>query len=132
MKTSRIDNVEIQIVKDKSEWTDLDKKKLSLNTKAMIILLNALNTSESMYVSNCTMAKEIWEKLQLKHEGTNQEKESKINMLMHSYELFKMEPNETIIEMDLRLNKIFNSLEALGKVFTNHEKVQVLRSLPPE
>ena len=55
----------------------------------MIIILNALNTNESRYVSNCTTAKEIWDKLQLKHVGTNHVKESKINIVIHSYELFK-------------------------------------------
>ena len=109
MKTSRIDNVEIQIVQDKSEWTDPDKRKFSVNANAMIILLNALNTSESKYVSNCTMVKEIWEKLKLKHEGTNQVKESKINMLVHKYELFKIETNETIIGMFTHFIDIINN-----------------------
>ena len=54
-------------------------------------------------------------------------------MLMHSFELFKMLPNESIVDMDMQLSSIFNSLEALGKYFTTQEKVQkILRSLPPD
>ena len=33
-------------------------------------------------------AKEIWRLLKITHEETNQVKESKINLLVHSYEFF--------------------------------------------
>ena len=36
--------------------------------------------------------------LEITHEGTNQVKESKINLLVHNYELFSMKENETIVE----------------------------------
>ena len=32
--------------------------------------------------------KEIWRLLEVTHEGTNQAKESKINLLVHRYEFF--------------------------------------------
>ena len=35
-------------------------------------------------------AKKIWRLLEITHEETNQVKESKINLLVHSYELFFM------------------------------------------
>ena len=44
-------------------------------------------------------AKEIWDRLQVTHEGTNQVKESKINMLVHKYELFKMKHDELITKI---------------------------------
>lgn len=34
--------------------------------------------------------------LEVTHEGTNQVKESKINLLTHQYKFFKMENDETI------------------------------------
>ena len=58
-------------------------------------------------------------------------KESKINMLVHKYELFKMKPNESITNMLTRLTNIINSLKSLGKGYTNSELVRkILRSLP--
>lgn len=132
MKTRTVDNIVQSVVASRYEWSDDDKKKMSLNSKAMSILLNALHKNEARYVSSCKNAQEIWLKLEMKHEGTNQVKESKINMLMHSYELFKMTQNESISDMDQRLTEIVNSLESLGKSFSNQEKVQkILRSLPP-
>ena len=44
------------------------------------------------------------------HEGTFQVKTSKINLLVHNYELFKMEPSETISAMFSRFTDIINDL----------------------
>ena len=38
--------------------------------------------------------------------GTNKVKESKIDMLIHQYELFKMLPNELISSMFIRMTTI--------------------------
>ncbi|KAJ6997097.1 hypothetical protein NC653_013617 [Populus alba x Populus x berolinensis] len=40
------------------------------------------------------------------HEGTNKVKESKIDMLIHQYELFKMLSNELITSMFTRMTTI--------------------------
>ena len=47
-------------------------------------------------MSNCTNAKEMWDTLQLTHEGIRNLKRSRINTLTHEYELFRMNPNENI------------------------------------
>ena len=50
---------------------------------------------------------------------------------MHDYELFSMKDFESIIEMFSRFMVIVNELEALGKTYTEAEKVmKILRSLP--
>ena len=68
--------------------------------------------------------------LEITHEGTNQVKESKINLLVHN-ELLLMKENETIVEMITRFTDIVNGLEALVKTYKESEKVmKILRSLP--
>ena len=58
-------------------------------------------------------------------------KKSKINLLVHNYELFSMKENETIVEMITRFTDIVNGLEALAKTYKESEKVmKILRSLP--
>ena len=62
------------------------------------------------------------------HEGTNQVKESKINLLVHNYEFFSMKETETIVEMITRFTDIVNGLQALGKTYEESEKVmKILR-----
>ena len=52
-------------------------------------------------------------------------------MLVHSYELFKMDANETITEMFIRVTDIINELNALGRTYANSDIVRkLLRNLP--
>ena len=81
-------------------------------------------------ICQCKLAKEIWRLLEITHEGTNQVKESKINLLVHNYELFSMKETKSIVEMITRFTEIVNGLEALGMVINESEKVmKILRSL---
>ena len=127
--TKNVDGIDI--FKPEEEWDDQEMKMGELNAKAMNLLYCALDANEFNRISTCTTAKEIWDKLQVTHEGTTQVKTSKISMLVHNYELFKMEPNKIISEMFARFIDIINSLKSLGMVYSNADLVQkVLQYLP--
>ena len=65
------------------------------------------------------------------NQGTNQVKESRINILVHDYELFSIKDFESIVEMFSKFIVIVNELEALEKTYTKVEKVmEILMSLP--
>jgi len=71
------------------------------------------------------------EALQVAHEGTNQVKQSRIELLMKKYELFEIGDRETIMDMYNRFTHITNELKSLGKSFTSEELVRkILRFLP--
>ncbi|MQM19938.1 hypothetical protein Taro_052951 [Colocasia esculenta] len=79
-----------------------------------------------------SLVKEMWDKLKLIYESRLEVKETKANILVHEYDMFKMSPVETISDMFTRLSKITNGLKALGKNYIDIEIVlKVLRSLPP-
>jgi hypothetical protein len=119
------------LAKLENEWNEADVRLIELNCKAMSTLYCALDPIEYNRVSGCDSAKEIWDKLEVTYEGTNQVKESKMNMLVHEYELFVMKKDENISEMSTRFTNIVNCLKALGKIYTNQENVRkILRSLP--
>ena len=120
----------ISTLKLEKDWDDNDKKLVKLNAKAMNVIYCALDANEFNRISTCSSAKKIWDRLEVTHEGTNQVKESKINMLVHNYELFKMELVESITQMFTRFTDIINGLKSLGKEYTNSELVRkILRSL---
>ena len=99
--------------------------------RAIHLLYCALSTEEFNRISSCKTAKEIWDKLTVTFECTSQVKQTKINLLLRQYELFKMNPEETIKGMFKRFTDIVNNLDTLGKTFSNEEKVRkILRSLP--
>ena len=114
-----------------SEWNESEKKVFALNAKAMNALFCALDKNEFNRVSMCDSAFDIWRTLEVTHEGTSRVKESKINILVHSYELFRLKPSESIGDMYTRFTDVINGLKALGKSFSNFELVtKILRSLP--
>ena len=76
--------------KIKSEWTEVEIKKVQVNYKAINTLHCALNPTEFNRISTCKTVKEIWDKFKVTHEGTSQVKESKIALLSNQYEMFKM------------------------------------------
>ncbi|GKV41208.1 hypothetical protein SLEP1_g48774 [Rubroshorea leprosula] len=122
---------ESEVPKEEVEWNDKDLVKIMINNKAINMLQRALNPTEFHRVSGCDTAKEMWDMLEVTHEGTSQVKESKINRLLYMYELFKMKPEESIQDMYTRLNDIVTNLKALGKVYPSQEVVRkVLKSLP--
>ncbi|KAJ6923701.1 hypothetical protein NC652_017120 [Populus alba x Populus x berolinensis] len=55
---------------------------------------------KTMTTLYCTLNRKV------PHKGTNQVKESKIDMLVHQYELFKMHPSESITSMFTRMTLI--------------------------
>ena len=59
-----------------------------LNARVVYNLQCAMDRNEYNRICQCKSAKEIWRLLEITHEGTNQVKESKINLLIHSYEFF--------------------------------------------
>ena len=67
----------------RSEWTDQHKTKVQMNAKAKYLLTCALSKSEYDKIISCDSAKEIWDKLQVLHEGMNQVKETNISMLLY-------------------------------------------------
>uniref|UniRef100_A0A2C9VDX9 Uncharacterized protein n=1 Tax=Manihot esculenta TaxID=3983 RepID=A0A2C9VDX9_MANES len=67
--------------------------------------------------NGCESAKEVWNKLEVTYEGTNQVKKSKASLLVRDFELFEMKPGETIIEV----SPSFEEAELVKRI---------LRSLP--
>ena len=88
-----------EVPKPQDEWTFLDVNDVQNNVKAIHTLYCALDMNEFNRISGCETTKEIWDKLEVTHEGKNQVKESKISMLVHKYELFKLKINKIIFEM---------------------------------
>jgi len=118
------------VKKTEEQYTQEDFVRLSKNCKAMHILYCGLDATEYNCICACESAKETWDKLIVTYEGTSQVREIMINMFVPQYELFKMQPDETIKEMFSRFTDITNNLKSLGEVYTNEVMVRkILRCL---
>ncbi|MQM09924.1 hypothetical protein Taro_042806, partial [Colocasia esculenta] len=122
---------DLLVTNEKNQWTDDDRKKVSLNCKAKSILCCALSKKEFNRVSACKSTMEMWEKLRITNEGTDKVKETRIDILVTQYERFQMQPGESITQMFSRFTNITNGLTGLGKTYEIGDIVRkILRSLP--
>ena len=90
----------------------------------MNVLHYVLDTNEFNCISIYISAKDIWDRLEVVHEGTSQVKKSKINILVHKYELFKMKFNESIADIFTHFTDIINDLKSLEKSYPNNDLVK--------
>ena len=68
-------------------------------------------------VSQCESIKEMWDTLEVTHEGKNGVKRTRKHALIQEYEMFRMQKGETIAEVQKRFTHILNHLMSLGKMF---------------
>ena len=75
-------------------------------------------------------AKEMWDVLEVTHEGTDDVKRARKPSLIQEYELFRMQSEESIADVQKRFTHIVHHLTGLGKVFDKEElNIKVLKCL---
>ena len=72
----------MSISKPEKDWDEHNNKQAQLNAKAMNVLYYALDANEFNRISTYSSIKKNWDRFGVTHEGTNQVKESKINILV--------------------------------------------------
>jgi len=128
--------VPMQVVKDeevakpRSEWSESEKKKTQYDLVAKNIITSSLTMDEFFRISQCSSAKEMWVVLEVTHKGTKDIKRSRKHSLIQEYELFRMQPEESIVDVQKRFTYIVNHLTGLGKEFDKEElNIKVLKCL---
>jgi len=72
----------------------------------------------------------MWDTLEVTHEGTNDVKRVRNHDLIQEYEMFRMQKEETIDEVQKRFTHIVNHLISLGKMFEKEElNIKILKCL---
>jgi len=116
--------------KDFLSWTLDENKRVHYDVRAKNIISSALTLDEFYRVSICQSAKEMWDVLEVTHEGTDEVKRARKNTLIQEYEMFRMKAEETIYDVQKRFTHIVNHLIALGKDFEKEElNIKILKSL---
>ncbi|GJX66532.1 retrovirus-related pol polyprotein from transposon TNT 1-94 [Tanacetum coccineum] len=107
------------------------KKMLSKNDEAKMVLYNALPKKEYERIFMCDTAQNIWDSLITTHQGNKQVKDNKIDLFVQKYEEFTITDDETIDCAFSRFNTIITSLKALDESFSSRNHVRkFLRALP--
>nr|GEU65703.1 retrovirus-related Pol polyprotein from transposon TNT 1-94 [Tanacetum cinerariifolium] len=110
--------------------TDDLKKRLAKKNEAKMVIYNALPRKEYERIFMCNTAKEIWKTLLNTHQGNNQVKGNKIELLVQQYEQFIIFEDESINSAFVRFNNIIASLKALDEGYSSKNYVRkIIRAL---
>ncbi|GJW62859.1 retrovirus-related pol polyprotein from transposon TNT 1-94 [Tanacetum coccineum] len=121
-----------EVVPFENQTDDL-KRRLAKNNEAKMVIYNALPRKEYELIFMCNTAKEIWKTLLITHQGNNQVKDNKINLLVQQYEQFVISEDESIDNAFARFNTIITSLKALDEGYSSKNYVRkFLRALHPK
>nr|AFN88195.1 phytoalexin-deficient 4-2 protein [Phaseolus vulgaris] len=121
---------DVFVDKPRSEWTEKDSKKAKFDWIAKNIITSSLSCDEFFRISQCEIAKEMWDILEVTHEGTNDVKRARKHALIQEYEMFRMQKGETISEVHKRFSHIVNHLMGFGKTFEEEElNIKILKCL---
>ena len=82
----------VSVVKSFDEMFETDNKQVQYDCIEKNIITSALNLDEFFRVSQCSSKKEMWDILEVTHEGTNDVKRARKHALIQEYELFRMQP----------------------------------------
>ena len=118
--------------KKPSQFTDQEKKEVTLNHKAVLLLQSALSNNECFRICNLKTAKQMWEALEVAYEGTDGIKENRINTLTTEFDLLQMKPGESITDFQLRYTHLINQLHALGKEYDQRTQVRKILNILSE
>ncbi|GKA59304.1 hypothetical protein Tco_0758617, partial [Tanacetum coccineum] len=109
------------------------KKRLAKNNEAKMVIYNALPRKEYERIFMCNTSKEIWKTLLIIHQGNNQVKDNKIDLLVQQYEQFVISEDKSIDSAFTRSNTIITSLKALDEGYSSKNYVRkFLRALHPK
>ncbi|GKA25303.1 zf-CCHC domain-containing protein [Tanacetum coccineum] len=98
-----------------------------------MVIYNALPRKDYERIFMCNIAKDIWKTLLITHQGNNQVKDNKINLLVQQYEQFVISEDESIDSAFARFNTIITSLKALDEGYSSKNYVRkFLRALHPK
>ncbi|GJV04586.1 retrovirus-related pol polyprotein from transposon TNT 1-94 [Tanacetum coccineum] len=109
------------------------KKRPAKNNEAKMVIYNVLPRKEYERIFICNTTKEIWKTLLITHQGNNQVKDIKIDLLVQQYEEFVISEDESIDSTFARFNTIITSLKALDESYSSKNYIRkFLRALHPK
>ncbi|KAK1379814.1 hypothetical protein POM88_026558 [Heracleum sosnowskyi] len=119
------------IPKEKKDLTPEDISSIAKDAKVRHLLHSALYNVMSNRVIGCKTAKEIWDALEVRCQGTSAIKKNRKTILTHEYEHFDSRPDETLTETYDRFCKLLNDLSLVDKEYDPEESnLKFLLSLP--
>ncbi|KAK1401552.1 hypothetical protein POM88_001157 [Heracleum sosnowskyi] len=116
-----------------SQFLEPEKEKVALDDYLQLILLDALTLDKAMCgnVIGCSSAKDMWNKIELLCEGSEEVKDNQRQILISQYEAFMAKSGEDLTTMFERFSKLMTELQIHAKYYDMKElNVKFLLTLP--
>ncbi|KAK1356144.1 hypothetical protein POM88_049400 [Heracleum sosnowskyi] len=119
------------VPKEKKDMTPEDISSIAKDAKVRHLLHSALDNVMSNRVIGCKTAKEIWDALEVRCQGTSAIKKNMKTILTQEYEHFDSRSDETLTDTYDRFCKLLNDLSLVDKEYDLEESnLKFLLSLP--
>lgn len=109
---------------ERKKMNEQQKKDLKNHHKARTILLNAISHTEYEKIKNREITHDMFESLNMTHEGNTQVKDTKSLALIQKYEAFKMEEDKTVETIFSRFQILTVGLKVLDKGYSTLDHVK--------
>ncbi|KAL8134682.1 hypothetical protein AgCh_009637 [Apium graveolens] len=119
------------VPKEKSDYTAEDIASIAKDAKVRHVLHSAIDNVMSNRVINCKTAKEIWDALETRCQGTDTIKKNRKTILTQEYEHFDSKTNESLNDLYDRFVKLLNDLSLVDKEYDLEDpNLKFLLALP--
>ncbi|KAL8089265.1 hypothetical protein AgCh_038892 [Apium graveolens] len=119
------------VPKEKSDYTSEDIASIAKDAKVRHVLHSAIDNVMSNRVINCKTAKEIWDALETRCQGTETVKKNRKTILTQEYEHFDSRTNESLTDVYDRFVKLLNDLSLVNKEYDLEDtNLKFLLALP--
>ncbi|XP_017217450.1 uncharacterized protein LOC108195023 [Daucus carota subsp. sativus] len=116
------------IPKEKKDYTPEDLSSMGKDAKVKLLLHSALDNDMSNRVIGCKTAKEIWDALEIRWQGT---KAIRKTILTHEYEDFASKSDESLSDLYDRFVILLNDLSLVDKEYDLEDSnMKFLLALP--
>ena len=125
------DEKQVLIPKEKKDYTPEDISSMSKDAKVKHLLHSALDNVMSNRVIGCKTAKEIWDALEVRCQGTKAIKKNRKTILTQEYEHFDAKSDESLTDTYDRFVKLLNDLSLVDKEYDLEDSnLKFLLALP--
>ncbi|KAL8132932.1 hypothetical protein AgCh_008421 [Apium graveolens] len=119
------------VPKEKSDYTAEDIASIAKDAKVRHLLHSAIDNVMSNRVINCKTAKEMWDALETRCQGTDTIKKNRKTILTQEYEHFDSKANESLTDLYDRFVKLLNDLSLVNKEYDLEDSnLKFLLALP--
>ena len=114
----------------KSTWDQAALAMSNANSKALNVIFCGVFPDEFHRISHITVAKEVWQILEITYEGTKKVKDTELQMLTTRFEELRMSDDESFNSFYSKLNEVVIGKFNLGEKTEDLKVVRkILRSL---